>query len=526
MQSCGRVGVDSVLRADPLALPAHTAVWSAPRREVKRLDDWHTIRAVPTLPASIPRAGPLDAFFRDPLNFLRRARAAHGDLFVLREPGAIFSRAEDNVGVVAVFGPDHQRAVLTDLDSFGAPVSAAHRLRLPPHLANLNRGLHSLTGSQHTSHRRSLAALLSECAEHQQPAITAHVTDFIRRWSAGARVHLLDEMRRLALSISCHLLFGARAGEQAGLAARMRSYFDLRREAASPATPPATVAVEELKKLGNAVDAELRAYIQACRLTSVAPDGILARLARLESSGALLSDDEVIGHANVLFVSSTEPVAVTVTWIFLLLSQLPDLRRALRDECTGAHAVQDARSQQSGDVTLLDRVINETLRILPPNAFMVRTTTTPVVLGGIELPAKCEIVLCPFVSHRDPEYFPQPERFIPDRWRASAPSPFVYFPFGAGGHSCVGRTLALSAIRAVVSDILAQYDIVLAGEQEVDWRLHIIFMPSTDPLFAIQPVASARPANPGRLLGPVAAMLQLDICSERGIESHTIGGPA
>jgi cytochrome P450 len=365
--------------------------------------------------------------------------------------------------------------------------------------------------------------LLSECAEHQQPAITAAVNDFIRRWSAGSRIHLLDEMRKLALLISRRLLFGARAREHAGLAARMHAYFDLRREAASPASRPGTVAVEDLTRLGNAVDIELRSYIQACRATGAAPDGIVAKLARLESSGALMSDDEVIGHTNVLFVSSTEPVAVTLTWIFLVLSQLPDLRRALRDVCDGARASQHPAAGHSGDLTLLDRVINETLRILPPNAFMVRTTTRPVVLAHIELPPKCEIVLCPFVSHRDPEYFPHPDRFTPDRWTDCAPSPFVYFPFGAGGHSCVGRALALSAIRAAIGPILARYDLVLACEQEVDWRLHIIFMPSTDPLFAIQAVESACPANPV-LRGPVAAMLHLDNCFDRGIESDAIHG--
>lgn len=450
------------------------------------------------LTTSLPRAGPVEGFYRNPLDFLSRARATHGDLFVLRESGAIFSRADDSAGVVAVFGHDNQRAVLTDLDSFGMPASAAHRLNLPKNLANLNRGLHSLTGSQHTTHRRSLAALLNESPA--QLAITAAVHDFMGRWCADSRVALLDQMRKLALAVGGRLLFGANAGEQAGLATRMRAYFDLRREASSPINSPSTPAVEELTRLGNAVDAELRRYIQACRPARAASEGLVARLAKLEHVERL-SDDEVIGHANVLFLSSTEPVAVTLTWIFLILSQLPDLRRALR-----------ASFECSGEVALLNRVISETLRMLPPNAFMVRTTSRPVILGGVELPIQCEIVLCPFVSHRDPECFPQPNCFMPDRWQGSAPSPFLYFPFGAGGHSCVGRALALSVIRAAVSGILAEYDLILAGEQEVDWRLHIIFMPSTDPLFAIQSVVRASHLVPGRLRGPIADMLQLDIC--------------
>ena len=106
------------------------------------------------LPDSIPRAGLVDGFIADPLNFLTQARKTHGDLFALRDRGAIFSRADDSTGVVAAFGMDNQRTVLSDLESFGMPVSAAHQLKLPVKLINLNRGLHSMTGVQHATHRR------------------------------------------------------------------------------------------------------------------------------------------------------------------------------------------------------------------------------------------------------------------------------------------------------------------------------------------------------------------------------------
>jgi cytochrome P450 len=141
----------------------------------------------------------------------------------------------------------------------------------------------------------------------------------------------------------------------------------------------------------------------------------------------------------------------------------------------------------------------------------VRTTTRPVVLGGFELPPECEIVLCPFVSHRDPEYFPRPDDFTPDRWQRTAPSPFVFFPFGAGAHACVGRTLALLVIRAALTCLIPRFDLVLDGDQAVDWRLHIIFMPREDPLVAIRSATDRSRVRSGTLGGPVAAMLRLDI---------------
>jgi cytochrome P450 len=445
------------------------------------------------LPATLPRAAPFDAFIGDPLNFLAEARAAHGDLFVLRESGAIFSRAADGAGVVAAFGLEHQRSVLTDLDAFGMPVSAAHQLNLGANLVNLNRGLHSLAPEEHNTQKRLLAVLMTECADLEQRAVAAAVEAAGARWKTGGTIHLLDEMRRLTHAAACRMMFGTQADTMSDLAARMAAYFHLRREASSPVNTGGAVSIDELTDLGDAVDAELRDYVRMCRATR-ASDGLLAALALAESGpAALLPEDNVIGHANVLFVSATEPVAVTLTWVFLLLSQMPNLRRALR-----------------ADRSLVDSVVDETLRLLPPNAFMVRTTTRPVALGETMLPANCEIVLCPFVSHRDPQYFRHPDHFMLDRWRERPPSPFVYFPFGAGGHACVGRAVALSAIRAAVNGLLTSYDLVLAGDQDVDWRLHIIFMPRLDPEIAVELANSSVPTRAGTLRGPIAGLLHLD----------------
>jgi cytochrome P450 len=289
------------------------------------------------------------------------------------------------------------------------------------------------------------------------------------------------------------MMFGTQSDAMSGLAESMAAYFHLRRDASSPANPAGAVSVDDLTSLGDAVDAGLRNYVRACRATHAA-DGMLAALAIAESApGSLLPEDNVIGHANVLFVSASEPVAVTLTWVFLLLSQMPHLRRALRS-----------------DSSLVDVIVDETLRLLPPNAFMVRTTTRAVALGGATLPAACEIVLCPFVSHRDPRYFRHPDHFMLDRWHGRPPSPFVYFPFGAGGHTCVGRAVALSAVRTAVNGLLSKYDLVLAGDQDVDWRLHIIFMPRLDPVFAVELAATSAMPRAGVLRGPVAGLLHLD----------------
>ncbi|HSQ19503.1 MAG TPA: cytochrome P450, partial [Blastocatellia bacterium] len=160
------------------------------------------------LPISIPRASEVRQFSEEPLGFLARARSSLGNMFVIRDAGPIFSRAPDCAGAIAVFGPAHHRAVLSDIDLYGMPVSAAQRLALPPNLFNLNSGLHSMRGEQHAQHQRLLMHLLSERSiEDQHGAVSTGLETFAQRWRIGQRIGLLAEMRKLALEVSSRLLF-------------------------------------------------------------------------------------------------------------------------------------------------------------------------------------------------------------------------------------------------------------------------------------------------------------------------------
>jgi cytochrome P450 len=401
------------------------------------------------------------------LTFLLEERERLGDAFVLTEEGAVFSRTAHCKGVVAVFGAARQRAVLTDLETFGMPPSAARQLALDERLTNLNHSLHSMRGERHASQKRVLSSVLD--------GVNVGAPD-VGAMPEGA-FGLLSTMREVTLRLASNLLFGDEGQDE--LVSLLTGYFHLRREAASPAA--AQVDTEGLREVGEALDEALRAS-QAGGL-----------LGRLRAAG--LTEDEVVGHANILFVSSTEPIAVALTWTLLILSQLPEVRAALREEDGTAHP------------SLLDCVISESLRILPPNGIMVRLTTRATTLEGIDLPEDCEIVLSPFVAHRDAERFPSPDSFQPERWRTMRPSPYDYFPFGAGGHACVGRGLALTLMKHTLAAIVKKHDLLLDGDQDVDWRLHIQFMPANDPI--VRAHAAGIETSGGTLRGPVAELLRL-----------------
>jgi cytochrome P450 len=465
------------------------------------------------LPVSIPRATEIQQFYQEPFGFLARSRSSLGDMFVISDAGSVFSQSPDCTGAVAVFGPAHHRAVLSDIDLFGMPISAAQHLSLPPHVANLNRSLQSMRGKQHDEQQRLLTHVLSERGiEDQRDALSAGLETFLRTWQPGQRIELLCEMRKLALQASTGLLFGERYAESSKLGLMIQDYFQLRREASSPLNPASETLRDDLIALGTSLDDALRRYIHWSRhKTLTSSDGVLTRLASLKlESGRRLSEDALVAHSNILFVSSTEPVAVALTWILLVLSQLPDLRRALRQELDPALFTSAVPpSYQLARLNLLGAVINESLRLFPPNALMVRLTTRTTPLNGVRLPKLCELVLCPFLAHRDADRFERPNSFLPSRWSGTRPSPFEYFPFGAGGHACVGRYLATYMIKTALALLMPRYELVLADDQEIDWRIHIQFMPMDDPLMNVcTPDGSTLSA--GKLLGPVSELMSLD----------------
>jgi cytochrome P450 len=434
---------------------------------------------------------------------------------VIRDAGPIFSRAPDCTGVLAVFGPAHHRTVLSDIDLFGMPVSAAQQLSLPQNLINLNCGLHSMRGEQHAQHQRLLMRVLGERSiEERHGAVSAGLETFAQGWQSGQQISLLGEMRQLALQVSTGLLFGDQYVERFELASLLQAYFQFRREAASPFNSASETLREALIALGTSLDDALRRHIRWCRQKPLgSSDGVLTRLASLESEpGKQLSEDEMVAHSNVLFMSSNEPIAIALTWILLILSQLPGLRRALRQELDQtAHADAVPPARQLARLTLLDSVINESLRLLPPNALMVRVTTRPASLNGVRLPERCELVLCPFIAHRDVERFPRPNEFLPSRWSGTRPSAFEYFPFGAGGHSCVGSHLAIYMIKTALALIMPRYELVLTDDQEIDWRIHIQFMPRNDPMMTVH-APGVSTFRAGKLLGPIGNLISLAAC--------------
>jgi cytochrome P450 len=205
---------------------------------------------------------------------------------------------------------------------------------------------------------------------------------------------------------------------------------------------------------------------------------VLSILVRSHDEEGGLSDEELVGQAAVLFGAAHMTTAHSLTWTLLLLAQHPSVMGKLWDEVSGVgcqvsdqghHLTSDTRQLTLGspkslgalpkgeELSLLDRVIKESMRLLPASAYSQRINNIAVRLGPFDLPRGTGIVFTPLVTHHLADIYPQPEKFIPDRWLTLRPSPYAYHPFGAGPRLCIGGPLATAIIRIALRKMLSRY---------------------------------------------------------------------
>jgi cytochrome P450 len=161
-----------------------------------------------------------------------------------------------------------------------------------------------------------------------------------------------------------------------------------------------------------------------------------------------------------VLVAGYESTAVTLTWMFYLLSQHPEVGRRLREEIG---AVLGGRAPTLADLPSLDyanQVIAESMRCYPAFWARTRETIADDEIGGYPIPAKSLIVVSPFVTHKHPGFWEEPDRFDPDRFskeRTADRHRFAYFPFGAGPRFCIGERQAMMVLQMSLVTILQKY---------------------------------------------------------------------
>jgi len=132
---------------------------------------------------------------------------------------------------------------------------------------------------------------------------------------------------------------------------------------------------------------------------------------------------------------------------------------------------------EARQLPLLEGVIKESLRLMPPATLLSRLSTEPFELGPYTVPKDSVVTLSVHHTHRRPELFEEPLRFNPARWAKLDPSPYEYIPFGAGPRMCIGATFAQLELRILLSMMLQRYRLDVLPNTPVDYELKMTLTP-------------------------------------------------
>ncbi len=379
---------------------------------------------------------------------------------------------------VFAFGPEYNRLVLGDTTTYrttpqtagGPPGSALRRIR---------HGLTAMNGEEHRQQRQLIMPWFTKHAvDHYRDAAVDITQKIIESWPTDRPIDMWQEMRRLTLRTSSHVLFGRDEPALADAMGMMiQQLFERNFEPWCllfpfdwPGTP-----FRRLLRHAERIEEMLWQRIYHRRNHPTDQPDILDRLIEAHDAGAM-SDTALLGQATILFAASYETQANSMTWMLLLLAQHPKVARDLSDELAvlrGSPPTVDQLDQ----LPLLDAVVKESMRILPAVPYTIRAVTRPTELGGVPLQVEDRVVCSHYVTHHMPEIYPQPRRFEPERWLTIRPSPFEYLPFSAGQRVCIGRYMAMMLMRISLAMMVQQRCLRLPHRTRIDRSVKVTMGP-------------------------------------------------
>ena len=278
----------------------------------------------------------------------------------------------------------------------------------------------------------------------------------IESWPTGVPCKLRPRMQAITLEIVLETVFGVHGGERMGpLRDALRDFLDLTTDpkALLPVLaigPDRINRIPAFRRRVGRVDeligleiAERRAAEDLAEREDVLSMLLLAR----HEDGSPMSDAEIRDELLTLLVAGHETTATALSWAMERLTRHPEKLDRLRREVA------------AGEEDYLTATIQETLRLRPVIVVVLRKLTEPVELGGYELPAGASAVPCIHLIHRDPQIYPEPERFLPERFLDNPPGTYTWIPFGGGVRRCLGAAFAQFEMAVVLRELVGRREI-------------------------------------------------------------------
>ncbi|CAG2177895.1 unnamed protein product [Oppiella nova] len=181
-----------------------------------------------------------------------------------------------------------------------------------------------------------------------------------------------------------------------------------------------------------------------------------------------LTPDEITAQGIAFFIGGYDTTSAALTHAIYYLSLHPECQQILYEELK---TCDDFTYETLGHLKYLNAVINETLRLAPSLTRFQRQCLQDYKLGntGITVPKGTSIEIYTYALHRDPEYWPNPNDFLPDRWFEPTHHPYAYIPFGSGPRLCVGQRFAINEMRMCLAMLINRFEFTLAQKPQLDY---------------------------------------------------------
>ena len=423
---------------------------------------------------SLPRLLQLQQWLARPIELMEESARRHGDSFMLEfpnDPPFVFTSNLDVIRQVFTGRPE---------DLLSAPL-----IRVAEPLVGKN-SLLLLDGERHIRERRMMTpAFHGERMLAYGHSMRRAATRAIDAWPLGEPLTLHKQFQAITLDIILETVFGLSEPEMLARFRRMLvPLMDMGTQ--GPVTFLSAMLPAErllkwlawgsqpvqlgpwkadvsralpwtrLSRLIREVDTALFAEISRRRAEGVeGREDVLSMLMQArDENGQPMTDQELRDEAITLLSAGHETTATALSWAFHFVLQRPEVEEKLRAEVRRVAGMEPLEPGQVNRLEYVDATLKETMRLLPVVPTVGRVLQRPMKLGPWELPAGVGVLPCIYLVQRRADLWPEPERFLPERFVGKRLNPYEYFPFGGGARRCLGMAFASYEMKIVFAEIL------------------------------------------------------------------------
>lgn len=403
----------------------------------------------------------LARFYNNALGFLEDQWRNHGDLHRFPFGGFEACLAVHPALVRQVLQSDHA------LYRKGPDIT-----RLTPAVVQaFGGGLLLSDGVTWLRNRRMVQPAFHRSAIHRYGSlISSEAENMLDEWEDGP-VELFSMVSRLTMALICRMMFSWELEELGAFPDAVATVIDdlNQRLFGPPLHLPLQLPTPANRRFAQAmrvIDETIVMTLER-RKEEEEMEDIFSLLVQTKDrqTGSYLSHAELRDEVVNLFAAGYETSAVSIVWTLALLSAHPEWEARVVEEVRSVvgHRVATVDDQ----LPLLDRVVREVMRLRPAAWMWGRHAQEPVKLGSTALEKDTLVLMVPWLTHRHPDFWEDPDRFDPDRWlpeRSGDRDRFSWLPFGGGPRGCIGQGLALMEQRIVLASILGRWKVDFAED--------------------------------------------------------------